>query len=228
MGVLRFAASVNSVEADLLTRGKTLFVQFLAGSALGLLLGLLVGLSSSPVVAAVVGTLTAALMVLLGFSKPDNPDDPNRTSASAWRLSGFGIFGAVALLSGLGIRTHNLFSQPIATQVDDLAASGFTPDEAHAWVAYKNAGLHLRIPEGSFDKTSKLSSNASSVLFADSGSDACTLFDPSQYANSTEQWNAFNLRGPQYAQLVQFGRQLNDQQRTALIQSIKPLLCPGP
>ena len=120
-----------------------MFVNVLAGVALGTLLGLLVGLTNSPVVAIVVGALASGLLVLLGLGATKG-EDAAATRANAGRLCGFGFAAAAALLVGMGIRTHETLTPAPDLQVKRLTDSGFTNDEAHAWVAYKNAGLLFR------------------------------------------------------------------------------------
>ena len=63
-------------------------LQFIAGSALGLLLGHLVGLSSSPVVATVVGAVAGGMLVLLGFvPKGQSLTADGGAAATGWRLA---------------------------------------------------------------------------------------------------------------------------------------------
>src|SRR5438128_6171994 len=61
--------------------------QLFAGIGLGLLTGLLVGLSSSPVVASVVGALAAGMITLLGFSRSSGETGKvHLATGTAWRL----------------------------------------------------------------------------------------------------------------------------------------------
>ena len=74
-----------------------------AGAALGLLLGLLVGLSAEPVVSAVVTGLIALLAAMFGLS---DKLPVGLSRAGACRLTAFALAAALALLTGLQLRTR--------------------------------------------------------------------------------------------------------------------------
>jgi hypothetical protein len=94
-------------------------LQLLAGAGIGLLLGLLVGLSSSHVVATVVGAVAGGLLILLGFNS--SKDDSSATPpATAWRLAGFGFACSLALIVSVWIRAHHSLSPPVKDQVKEL------------------------------------------------------------------------------------------------------------
>ncbi len=209
-----------------------MFIQAFAGGALGLLLGLLVGLSASPVVATVVGAIAGGLMLLLGYSGKtmDAGQSDQAMRASACRLSGFGICGTVALLSGLYVRTHSMFSPTIAQQIQELTATGYTSDESHAWVAYKSAGLQLRVAPATFNAAAGAASAkdpAHTVLF-DSPTDVCLLFDPARADGTADQLNALKLSGSRFQPLAQYASTLDDAGRGALFSSLRPVLCGAP
>jgi len=202
--------------------------QLLAGTALGLLLGLLVGLSSSPVVATVVGTLTGGMLVFLGFVSNSTPDSNTKSSfeAAGWRLTGFGLACTVALLFGLLVRAHNFLTPPIKQQVSELTDAGFTPDEAHAWVAYKNIGVLMRAqPNIPADKDKRAAGTASSYLFATPGTDSCELFNPEKYSNQTEHLNALHNAGGRYAAFADSLASLDEKSRAAALAATKRLFC---
>src|ERR1700678_1745027 len=76
-------------------------LQLLAGIGLGLTVGLLVGMSTSPVVATLLGAIAGGLVLLLGFTSKGQTDAADRATESAgWRLAGFGMACAIALLMG--------------------------------------------------------------------------------------------------------------------------------
>jgi hypothetical protein len=204
-------------------------LQLFAGVALGLLLGLLVGLSTSPVVATVVGALTGGLLVFLGFTSKDQTDSNTIASAGAagWRLLGFGLSCTAALLVGLLVRTHNLLTPPIKQQISELTDAGFTPDEAHTWVAYKNIGVLMRAqPNTTTDKDKRAATTASSSLFATPDTDACSLFNPDNYSNQAEHLNALRIAGGRYASFAGSVASLDERTRAAMFSATKHLFCP--
>jgi hypothetical protein len=203
--------------------------QLLAGTALGLLLGLLVGLSSSPVVATVVGALTGGMLVFLGFTSNSQPDSNTRSSfdAAGWRLTGFGLACTIALLAGLLVRTRNLLTPPIRRQVSELTDAGFTSDEAHAWVAYKNIGVLMRAqPNVPTDKDKRAAGTASSYLFATPSADSCDLFDPDKYSSPAELLIALRNAGGRYAAFAGSIAKLDERARAAALAATKHLFCP--
>lgn len=72
------------------------FWQAVGGAGLGLVTGTLVGLSSSPVVATVVGALSAALGAFLGLRSPEAV-----STGSDIRLGAFGICCVASIFLGL-------------------------------------------------------------------------------------------------------------------------------
>lgn len=101
-------------------------LQLLAGAGIGLLLGLLVGLSSSHVVATVVGAVAGGLLILLGLNS--SKDDPSATPPpTAWRLAGFGFACSLALVVSVWVRAHHSLSPPIKDQVKELTDVGYSP-----------------------------------------------------------------------------------------------------
>src|SRR5438105_4710037 len=89
--------------------------QAVGGGGLGLLTGILVGMSSSPVVATVLGAISAALGGFLGFQKPDST-----SSSSDVRLGAFGVFCVAAIFLGVYVRAHNLASPTFLSQQPSL------------------------------------------------------------------------------------------------------------
>jgi hypothetical protein len=203
--------------------------QLLAGTALGLLLGLLVGLSSSPVVATAVGALTGGMLVFLGFTSNSQADSNTKSpfEAAGWRLTGFGLACTVALVVGLLIRTHDLLAQPIKKQVSELTDAGFTSDEAHAWVAYKNIGVLMREPSNlPMDKDKRAAGTASSYLFASPGTDSCDLFNPDKYSSQAEHLIALRNAGGRYAAFADSISKLDERSLATTLSGTKHLFCP--
>jgi hypothetical protein len=203
--------------------------QLLAGTAIGLLLGLLVGLSSSPVVATVVGAITGGMLVFLGFTSHGQSDSNTTSSleAAGWRLTGFGLACSAALIVGLEVRTQNLLTPPVKKQVSELTDAGFTADEAHGWVAYKNIGVLMRVrPDTPVDKDKRAAGTASSYLFASPGNDSCNLLNPDKYSSQSEHLIALRNAGGRYAAFADSIAGLDEKSRAVTFNATKHLLCP--
>ena len=202
----------------------------LAGAGLGLLTGILIGLSASPVVAVVVGAISAAMLPLLGIVEKSTGDKPHAPSASSWRIAGFGFVCATAVVYGVHIRTSDLLSPSISTQISNLTKAGFTPESAREWVAIKNLGTPLgKENAAAADKTSPARGSpgpSSSVLFAGPADDECPAFDPARYKNTNEQLAYLKSRGGQFAA---FARNVETQPgagQSAALNAAKHLFCP--
>jgi hypothetical protein len=203
-------------------------LQLLAGAGIGLLLGLLVGLSSSHVVATVVGAVAGGLLILLGLNsgKDDAAVTPPPT---AWRLAGFGFACSLALLVSVWIRAHHSLSPPIKDQVKELTDVGYSPDDARAWVAFVDSGLVVSggKPVEPDKGTSPSAASASSLLFASEGKvDTCGLLNPDRYKDQQEQLNAMRLQGGTWASYAGYVQQLDEGRRDTALTSARKLLCP--
>src|SRR3954447_9325991 len=77
-------------------------MNFVAGMALGLVIGLFTGLSVSPVVGALLATLSSLLIAFLSFHKVD----PGR--GALLRVSGFGLGCIIAGTFGIFLRANNV------------------------------------------------------------------------------------------------------------------------
>jgi hypothetical protein len=113
-----------------------MFVGFLAGASLGLLLGGLVGLSLTPVVAGVVTAVTAAVSGFLAF-------DRDWSTATLWRVTGLGAGAVAGVALGVMARTHERLAPSPQRAVAAITAAGFAPEEARAIVAHQRYGLLL-------------------------------------------------------------------------------------
>jgi hypothetical protein len=203
-------------------------LQLLAGAGIGLLLGLLVGLSSSHVVATVVGAVAGGLLILLGLnsSKNDASATPPLTS---WRLAGFGFACSLALIVSVWIRAHRSLSPPIKDQVKELTDVGYSPDDARAWVAYVDSGLTVNgsKPVEQAKDAGPSAASASSLLFASEGKvDTCGLLNPDRYKDRQEQINAMRLQGGAWASYAAYVQQLDTGHRDTALTSARKLLCP--
>jgi len=199
--------------------------QIFAGVGLGLLVGLLVGLSSSPVVASIVGALAAGMITLLGYApKTDSAVTSPITPGSAWRLGSFGLACALGVLTGIYTRANDLLSPSPKQQIVRLTNAGFTTDEARHWVLAKNLGAAT---DAGSDKQAggRGAGVSASVLFAESGEDLCQAFDPANYQNAGEQLRHMQSLGAHYRAFAQAVQGLDDPQRAAMLDKTKLLFC---
>ncbi|UPG72699.1 hypothetical protein MVG78_00405 [Roseomonas gilardii subsp. gilardii] len=111
------------------------WTEVLAGAGLGCLMGLMLGLAATPVVASALAALTALLAAFFGLVKAE--DSPDR----ALRIGSFGAACSLALLLGLGLRTHDLLSPSIRAEVRQWTDAGFEEKEARAMVAFQRLGI---------------------------------------------------------------------------------------
>ncbi len=205
--------------------------QLFAGTGLGLLVGVLVGLSSSPVVSVVVGALAAGMVTLLGFVRSTKEGEPSYTEGSVIRLGSFGVACAAAVLFGLYIRTHNWLSPSIADQVSEIQKAGYTSEDAHKWVAYKNIGTALSpsTPGTSTEKSpsaSGVASVASSVLFSGGNEGQCQYFDTNRYKDTQEHLYALRQLGGKYAEYADKISTMDASQQKTVLNSLRLLFCP--
>jgi len=141
--------------------------QLYSGSGLGLMLGLLLGLSSTPVVAVVVGAIAALLgsIVLPHLPSKATANDAAETRATIdLRAGAFGMVCVVGILGGIWLRTHDVLSPKVPTLIEKLEqwkSIGFSPQEARTLVA-RSEGLG----EGGGKATAGLSTTRT-VLFSD-------------------------------------------------------------
>jgi hypothetical protein len=208
-----------------------MFGQLFAGVGLGLLVGVLVGLSSSPVVAVVVGALASGMVTLLGFVRSAKDGEPSYSEGSVFRLGGFGVACAAAVLLGLSVRTHNWVSPSIAQQVSEVHKAGYSDQEARRWVAYKNVGAILE--SGSSSGSSSPSTPvhgsepvAGSVLFSGADSGECQHFDTSRYKNAPEHLYSLRQLGGKYAGYAEKISTLDATQQKTVLESLRLLFCP--
>lgn len=208
-----------------------MFAQLFAGVGLGLLVGVLVGLSSSPVVAVVVGALAAGMVTLLGFTRSGKDGEPSYSEGSVIRLGGFGVACAAAVLFGLFIRTHNWLSPSISSQVSEVQKAGYSDEEARRWVAYKNIGAILESgsSKGSDNQSTPArgtESVAGSVLFSGANSGECQHFDTSRYKDAPEHLYSLRQLGGKYAEYAEKISTLDATQQKTVLESLRILFCP--
>ncbi|MCA8881703.1 MAG: hypothetical protein KDA73_17520 [Rhodobacteraceae bacterium] len=177
----------------------------IAGGGIGLLLGTVVGMTTSEVVATVVGALTALLAVLLGL---DGSDAAARSPvrANALRIGSLGLFTVLGLGLGLYVRINN----PIALSPEaQMAKWQHTfPDDptlAKQMMVYERTGIRpasftygkitpAEPVEVAVDEAK--SKAVSGVLFSSlKDFDVCTRINPARYGSPEEVLAIYTRRG---------------------------------
>ncbi|SRR5258707_10121573 len=187
--------------------------QIFAGAGLGILTGLLVGLSSSPVVASVVGALAAGIVTLLGLVQSDGSKKLFAPGAPA-RLGTFGLACALGTLLGLYVRTHDLLSPTPQQQIASLVKAGFDKEQAKQWLLAKQFGVNGKAGVGS------------SALFSGTGSDDCQEFNAASYKDLHQQLAHFQEIGGRYASFAAGIQNLSDPDKSVVLKSTRLLFCP--
>ncbi len=163
---------------------------FLGGACLGLLLGMLIGMSASPVVADVIGAITAAAIAFIGLRAASESDTTGLSPVLA-RTSGFAMGCVLGVLLGLFIRTHSLLSEPLAGRVKSWENAGFPPADARAIVLFQEADI---LPaQWKLEKSDKPSTH-SSLLYG-SASSVCAESAPARYENTAAVLKAWTVFG---------------------------------
>jgi len=115
------------------------WLEFAAGSSIGLLVGLIAGLSISPVTSTILGALSTGLLILLGFKESK---EGVQTERHMLRVLGFGLFCSVFLLVGINLRTRQVLSPPLEKQKQRLKdADIFTDADIEQILLSTNFGL---------------------------------------------------------------------------------------
>ncbi len=171
--------------------------------SLGILVGTLAGLSASPVVAALIGTLTAVAVGFIGHTS--GTADTDRGSDST--LASVGIFSIAAIVGvfcGIYIRTHDLLSPSPKSPKDMIAAltdAGIAPKVAqdlYIGQLIRNASAPS-FPSVPSDKKSL----GSSVLFeAGVGRDLSEYAPIFKGSNLNEMLRVFHRQGGNLATLA--------------------------
>lgn len=127
----------------------------LSGIGMGLLLGIIMGLSVSETVQTIFGVLTTILGAFLGFDKrsyagmeaSEYEKEQHNTLFTALRAGWFGIAVVLGILSGIGIRTQEIFEIPVSKKVKQLTDAGFEPEYARKLIAYWKFAINPKTGE---------------------------------------------------------------------------------
>jgi hypothetical protein len=177
-------------------------------------------MSTSAVVAIVISSLAALLAAFFGLSAPSS--DVTRVL----RIGSFGFACPIAVFLGVGIRSHNWISPPLEKQISDWTNAGYTPEQARAFVAFRQLGL---VPEGL--KVSEIpKSVSSSGLFAAPSADdpvlaECERLASSRFTRTDERLNAMRSAGGRWSVLAESVAGFKPEQSAPIVDAAYMLVC---
>ncbi len=163
----------------------------LSGIGMGLLLGLIMGLSVSEVVKVIMAAMTAILGAFLGFDKrsftgmttDDYQKDKENTLFTALRAGWFGIAVIAGILSGMFIRTHEVFTPSVEKSIKQWTDAGYDPAYARKLVVFQR--LAINPTSGEVGPVTSVTRSLSSNLFSDAQvASLCNNMDPDQWKNN--------------------------------------------
>src|SRR5205814_682112 len=108
---LSYNSSLRGYPLEPAMKSSLTTLDLLAGGSVGTLLGVLLGLSASPVVAAAVGALGAALLALLDLGERQAGSTAEENAVGAGRrlrVASFAAFCVIATVVALVVRTENV------------------------------------------------------------------------------------------------------------------------
>jgi hypothetical protein len=96
-------------------------LNIIAGGSLGLVIGTLAGLSASPVVGALLGTLSTGAMAFLTLRSE------TATASNLTRIGAFGLACLFGSMSGVYLRANNILGLTPKRFIAQLEAAGINP-----------------------------------------------------------------------------------------------------
>jgi hypothetical protein len=204
-----------------------------AGGAIGLLVGVAAGLSSAPVIAVVVGAISAGLLILLGLKRGDAAAEHaaahNASGAMMARVAAFGIVCTLALVGGVMARAYDVLSPSAIKLAEGWKAAGFAPDPARDIALYQKVGLTFSKIDGKAGELvahrESAAGTQSSSLFAASSTSVCPYFDPNNYGTTDDMLHAMKLQGGGLEKFANAVEKLAPAQRDEVVKSTGGLLC---
>jgi hypothetical protein len=204
-----------------------------AGGAIGLLVGIAAGLSSAPVIAVVVGAISAGLLILLGLKKGDPATESSGNegagATSVARIAAFGIVCTLGLLLGVLARAHDVLAPSVTKSVQAWKDAGYPEQQAREIVLYLRAGLTQPKSEG---KEGELVANRataagaqSGVLFAASSMSVCPYFDRDNYSSTKKMLDAMKLHGGALEGFATALDKVGDAQRDDVVKATGEVIC---
>jgi hypothetical protein len=207
----------------------------LSGIGMGLLLGIIMGLSVSDVVKTIFGILAGLLGAFLGFDKrnyagmeaSEYEKEKYNTLFTALRAGWFGLAVVFGILSGMFIRTQELFEIPVAKSVKQWTDAGFEPEYAQKLVAYQRLAINPNT--GELGPTTEVQRKGQAALFnAEDRATLCGAIDPDNWDNSWQiaKRALLDLDKKPVAELVGAIEQyIPEDQRFDFLRSLRILMC---
>ena len=165
----------------------------LSGIGMGLMLGLIMGLSVSEVVKVIMGALTAILGAFLGFDKKsftgmaseEYEKEKENLLFTALRVGWFGFAVVAGILSGMLIRTHEVFTPSVEKSVQEWTDAGYDPVYARKLVTFQR--LAINPTSGEIGPITEITKQHNSSLFsAVEIEKLCIKIDP-------DKWDSWKL-----------------------------------
>jgi hypothetical protein len=160
-------------------------VSLYAGAGVGALIGLIVGLSTSAVTSTILGSLSTALLALLGLSVARNS---GATYDQSLTVAAFGFSCTILLITGVYLRTHNILAPSIDAQ--DQQLHRIFPDIADRQriLLYEDYGLFAQSPNSpqqpsSLSNSLPTGTNAGGGYLRNGVADKCDYSRRKLYAN---------------------------------------------
>lgn len=162
----------------------------LSGIGMGLLLGIIMGLSVSDVVKTIFGILAGLLGAFLGFDKhnyagmeaSEYEKEKYNTLFTALRAGWFGLAVVFGILSGILIRTQELFEIPVTKSVKQWTDAGYEPEYARKLIAYQRLAINPNT--GELGPTTEVQRKSQAALFsAEDRATLCGAIDPDNWNN---------------------------------------------
>lgn len=208
----------------------------LAGIGMGLLLGLIMGLSVSEVVKVIMAAMTAILGAFLGFDKrsytgvttDDYQKEKENTLFTSLRAGWFGIAVIAGILSGMFIRTHEVFTPSVEKSVKQWTDAGYDPVYARKLVVFQRLAINPN--SGEVGPVTSITRATSSNLFsAAQVASLCNNMDPDQWNNdwSVAKENILSLHISSLASLaesIETNVKDNDQ-KFRLLKALSGIFC---
>lgn len=211
--------------------GRNAGLSALAGGAIGLLVGIAAGLSTAPVIAVIVGTLSTGLLILLGLKKSDSaPEDAAVADAAMIaRIAAFGLVCTFGLVVGVLLRAHDVLSPSVSKMEQGWKDGGFSDPQARDVVLYERLGLTSDKTEGKeaalVASRPALAGAQSGALFASASKAVCPYFDRHNYGTTDDMLSAMELQGGDLAEFAKSAETVSQPQRDKLVQATGGLLC---
>ena len=179
----------------------------MAGAAIGLLLGAMIGMSVTPVVASVIGALTAAAVAFIGLREPNEqpPAGAVSSAAPAIRLAAFAVAALCGVMGGVYARTHGIFDRSPADRLQEWERAGFAKEEARALVLFQETGI---LPPGwsaarSDGAAADAKSMASKSVLYSARTSYCKETTPERFESAKETLDFWRVTGGEWQRVAE-------------------------